>query len=190
MLYPIVICADSLLIKCGISLNSIPYTLDTKNYILSIFSLVIAPAICEELLFRGLIFKGLKRHGKAFSIIITAVMFTIFHLSISQTVYPLLMGLLLSFVMYRENNIIYCILIHMINNFISLTLSYAGVSLIFNHWTYIMLAIVLAVIFISILLICILKDNKKEDPIDRSGKIFLVCSLIIMSIIWLLNNIL
>ena len=49
-LYPIVTCIDSLLFKWGIELNTLPYALTTKNYYISLISLVIAPAVCEELL--------------------------------------------------------------------------------------------------------------------------------------------
>lgn len=187
-LYPLVVCIDSLLIKCGISLSTLPYELTTKNYFISLISLVLAPAVCEELLFRGIIFSGLKSHGKIFSVSITAVMFCLFHMSISQTVYPLLMGLLLSVIMYYENNIYYCILVHGLNNFLSLTLSYFKINLVFNHWTYILLAIVLAIIFISIVIYFIIKKNKQEEkvPVEKSNKIYLFAILAIMSVMWLI----
>ena len=68
--YPIVVCFDTLLIKLGITLNTLSYELTTKNYFISLISLVIAPAICEELLFRGIIFSGLKSYGKSFYFIL------------------------------------------------------------------------------------------------------------------------
>ena len=189
-LYPLIVCIDSLLIKCGIELSTLPYELTTKNYFISLISLVLAPAICEELLFRGIIFSGLKSHGKTFSISITAIMFSLFHMSISQTVYPLLMGLLLSVIMYYENNIYYCILVHGINNFLSLTLSYFKINLIFNHWTYILLAIALAIMFITTLIYFTIKNNKTEKklPIDKSDKTYLLASLAIMLVLWLILN--
>lgn len=123
-LYPIVVCVDTLLAKLGFTLNSLSYELTTKNYFISILSLAIAPAICEELLFRGLIFSGLKKHGKILSVTITSLMFCLYHLSISQTVYPMMMGLLLTIIMFYEQNIYYCIAAHFTNNFLSLTFSF------------------------------------------------------------------
>ncbi|MBR6778727.1 MAG: CPBP family intramembrane metalloprotease [Clostridia bacterium] len=188
-LYPLIVCIDSLLIKLNIPLNSIPYTLDTKGYFISIVSLVILPAVCEELLFRGLIFKGLKKHGKAFAIMITSVMFAIFHMSISQTVYPILFGLLLSVIMFYENNILYTILVHLINNFLSLTLSYFNISLVFNHWSYILLATTLACIFIAFVLYFTIKNNKENEkqPLNKAEKIVLACCLAIMIIFWIIT---
>jgi membrane protease YdiL (CAAX protease family) len=71
-LSPIVTCVDTLLFNLNFRQNTIPYSLTTANYTISIFSLALLPAIFEELLFRGLIFKGLKPHGKRFAIIISA----------------------------------------------------------------------------------------------------------------------
>ena len=189
-LYPIIVCVDSLLIKCGIKISSIPYDLTTKNYFISLLSLVIAPAICEELLFRGIIFKGLKKHGQAFAIILTSVMFTLFHMSISQTVYPLLMGLLLSVIMFYENNIYYCIAVHLTNNFLSLTLSYFKVNLIFQHWTYILLAIFLFIAFTSVTIYLTFRKNKthEKEKVSKEEKSYLLVVLITMIILWFSIN--
>ena len=189
-LYPIVTCFDSWLVSAGIKLNTIPYELNTANYFISILSLVILPAIAEELLFRGIIFKGLKKYGKVFSITISSLMFMIFHLSISQTIYPMLFGLMLGVIIYYEDNIIYCITAHMTNNFLSLTLSYLNVNLSYNHWSYILIAVILMLVFISIALYFTIKNAKKVEKIKLNAKelTFLIGSLIIMLIIWIANN--
>lgn len=189
-LYPIVTCFDSWLVSVGISLNTIPYELNTANYFISILSLVILPAISEELLFRGIIFKGLKRYGKVFSITISSLMFMIFHLSISQTIYPMMFGLMLGVIMYYEDNILYCITAHMTNNFLSLTLSYFNVSLSYNHWSYILIAVILMLVFITVILYFTIKNSKKVEKVKPNAKelTFLIGSLIIMLIIWIANN--
>ena len=189
-LYPIIVCVDSLLSKCGVKLSTLSYDLTTKNYFISLISLVIAPAVCEELLFRGIIFSGLKKHGKIFSITITALMFIIFHMSISQTVYPLLMGLLLSVIMFYEQNIYYCIAVHITNNFLSLTLSYFKINLVFSHWSYIVLAIILAIAFICTILFFIIKNHKsyEKQKLTKTELIYLLVSLSIMILFWILTN--
>lgn len=189
-LYPIVTCIDSLLIHWGIKLNGLSYELTTPNYFLSLISLVIAPAICEELLFRGIILSGLRKHGKTFSIVISAIMFCLFHMSIGQTVYPLLMGLLLGVIMYYTENIYYCIALHMTNNFLSLTLSYFKVNLIFNHWSYILLAVALFLMFVACLIVAIIKTKSKAEKIKPTQveNIILYCSLAFMLFIWIVVN--
>ena len=171
-------------------INTIPFKLNTKNYLILITPLTILPAICEELLFRGLIFKGFKKHGKIFSITISALMFSIFHMAISQTVYPILIGLLFGVIMFYENNIYYCIVMHFINNFLALTLSYLKISLVFNHWTYIILAIILFIAFLCTTLYFILRNDKKieKEPIDTKNKIYLAISLGVMILFWIAVN--
>ena len=189
-LYPIITCVDTLLVKCGAKINEIPYSLSTKNYLISLISLVVAPAVCEELLFRGLIFKGLKKHGKIFSIMLSSLMFSIYHMAISQTVYPILMGILLAVIMFYENNIYYCIAVHITNNFLSLTLSYFKISLIFQHWSYIILAIVLVAFYLTIVLTQTIKQNKNHPQVklEKSEKLILFASLAIMMFIWIIVN--
>ncbi len=190
LLYPIIACIDSLLVRYGVGASNLPFPLTTKNYFISLLPLVIAPAICEELLFRGLIFKGLKKHGKIFSILISAIMFCIYHMSVGQTVYPILMGLLLGVIMYYEDNIYYCIAVHITNNFLTLTLSYFKINLIFNHWSYIILAITLCFLFISVVISLIIKNNKSNEKqsLVKQEKIYLFISLAIMLSFWILIN--
>lgn len=189
-LYPIVTCFDSLLYKLGVKINTLDYPLTTKNYFLSLISLVIVPAIVEELIFRGLIFKGLQKHGKFFSILVSAVMFSIFHMAISQTIYPLLMGMVFAVIMYYENNIYYCIIVHLLNNFLSLTLSYFNISLAFNHVSYIILAVILLIVFLAVLIFAIFKkrSHAKSEKLTRKEWIYLISTIAIMMIFWVLVN--
>ena len=187
---PIVVCVDSLLKQIGIPLNTIPYNLTRGNYFISLISLVLLPAICEELLFRGIIFKGLKNHGKVFSITLTSLMFAIFHMSIDQLIYPIFMGLLLSIVMYKENNLFYCFIIHFVNNFTSLTLAYFKISLTFSHWTFVLFAIILAIVFLSLIVLAIAKQpNQQKEVINHNHKFYLIICLLAMIIMWLIINI-
>ena len=152
--------------------------------------MVIAPAACEELLFRGIIFQGLKQHGKTFAITISSLMFCLYHMAISQTLYPILIGLLLGVIMYYEENIYYCIALHLTNNLTSLTLSYFKINLAFSHWSYIILAIILAIVFISTILYFTIKNNQtsEKQPIEKREKIYLITSLVVMTILWIFTN--
>ena len=189
-LYPIVVCFDSLLAKLGVKINTLPYSLNTKNYFISIIPLVVAPAVCEELLFRGIIFQGLKHKGKVLAITLSSLMFSIYHMSLSQTLYPLLIGLLLGVIMFYEQNIYYCIATHMTNNFLSLTLSYFKINLVFNHWAYLILAIVLAALFVSLITTQIVKNRKatKTSKIEKNEKLYLIISFAVMIIFWIISN--
>lgn len=196
VLLPIVNCVDFGLIKLGVKPSYLPYELTTKNYFISLVSLVLLPAICEEFLFRGIIFNGLKEKNCLFAILLSSLMFAIFHTSVNQLFYPFVMGILISSVMAKEDNLFYPILIHSINNFLSLTLSYLNIELFSATVLYLILAIALFVAFIVFMCFFIKKiynsDKQKlcdSTKISKKGKIYSIISLALMSILWIIINI-
>jgi uncharacterized protein len=81
---------------------------------------VIAPII-EESLFRGLIMHGLMRNYKSwFAILLSGILFSIFHLNPWQMTYTFFLGLFLGWIMIRTHSLPLCILTHSINNIIVL----------------------------------------------------------------------
>ena len=191
LLYPIINSCDTLLNKLGFKSSSLSYELNLTNYLISIVPIVLLPAICEELLFRGLIFKGLNNKSKNFAICLSSIMFAIYHMSIYQTLYPVLFGLLLAAVMHKENNLFYCMAMHATNNFIALTLQYLNVSFVFNHVGYYLIAILFVVIFVGLLILFIKKqkNNTSSSTITKSDKIFIFLSCGAMLIFWIISNI-
>ena len=188
LLYPIVTIFNNLIYKF-FPRNDLKYELTLANYFISLISMVLLPAIAEELLFRGLIFKGLQKHSNTFAIIISSLMFTLFHLSLEQTIYPILMGLVLAVIMCYENNIIYCIIVHFINNFTTLTLKYFNISLVFNHWSYFILAFVCAIIFVTLITLAIKKLKTPKQKIEGEHKAYFSICIGIIFIIWLATQI-
>lgn len=77
----------------------------------------IAAPITEELLFRGLILRSFQPYGKGFAICLSAILFGFFHGSPIQTPFALLIGLILGYVAV-EYNIIWAMVLHLINNLI------------------------------------------------------------------------
>lgn len=137
--------------------SELPYQLTSpSSYIISLISLAVLPAICEELLFRGVIVNALKDKGKIFAIVLSSIMFSIFHLSPSQLIYPVCFGLILATVYLRTNNIIFPILLHFINNALSISIQYFSSSNAepFTHSTF---ALIYAIITLWIWISCMRK---------------------------------
>ena len=81
--------------------------------------------ILEELLFRGGVTKVLlKKYTPAQAIIFSALIFGVFHLNPVQIVGASLMGLLLAWVYYKTASLIPCILMHIVNNTLSVYLNF------------------------------------------------------------------
>ena len=108
-----------------LSLNSAGYTMteglqavsgQTNDIIMFLYVGVGAP-IAEELLFRGLVIRPLERYGKRFAIIVSALLFGLFHGNLIQAPYAALVGLILGYVAV-EYSIGWAIVLHMFNNMI------------------------------------------------------------------------
>ena len=94
------------------------------DLLLGTIFIAILPAVCEEILFRGIILQGLRRFGDVFAIIVSALFFMLMHTNPSQTLYPFLSGLVLGFVFIKTGDIKYSILIHFLNNFLGVVIEF------------------------------------------------------------------
>lgn len=105
------------------------------SYLWTFLSIVVAGPILEELLFRGIIFTALERiYPKPwFPIIISGVIFGIWHGNIFQSVYTLILGMILGLVYYYTRDMVLAILIHAIYNFLT-TLPSAWDTLAVNRF--------------------------------------------------------
>lgn len=119
-------CFGAMFKSWGLEPNTFGLPLDNVGwYFVNLLILGVVPAICEELLFRGIIFQGLKeRFSSMTSILLSALMFALVHQNIQQFIYPFILGLLLAFVFEKTNNLTYSILIHLFNNFTTITLTF------------------------------------------------------------------
>lgn len=92
-----------------------------ENNIFVIFIVsVLIPAFFEELVFRGLILTNLLPYGRTFAIIVSGVIFGVVHGTVTQILFATLAGIVLGWV-YVETGSLWCgILVHFINNLISI----------------------------------------------------------------------
>jgi len=79
-------------------------------------TVVIVAPICEELLFRKMLLRPLRRYGDMQAIIITSVLFGFFHGNLTQFLYAAVGGFILGTVATRANSVIPSIAVHMLIN--------------------------------------------------------------------------
>ncbi len=96
--------------------------------ILNLISTAVLPAICEETLHRGMLLKGNSQMGMKKSIIISGLLFGLLHLNIEQFFYASIIGLFLGYICWCCNSIYPCIIVHFMNNALSVFLSFASVK--------------------------------------------------------------
>lgn len=94
---------------------------------LAVIALAIAPAICEELVFRGIIADGLKkRMGLWPALLISSFIFGAIHANWVQFVGATVMGLLLGWLYFKTNSLALPILVHFFNNLLATSLFLSG----------------------------------------------------------------
>lgn len=90
------------------------------EFIFVVFVIAITPAICEEFLFRGLIFKNFERISlKRNAMILTGLIFALFHFHPFNLIPLVVLGFYLTFVVYYSESIFTAMACHFANNFIS-----------------------------------------------------------------------
>lgn len=96
-------------------------TMSDVDLMLYLFLSVTFGPIVEELLFRGLFYKHLrKRFGKLFCFIISSAMFMLLHGTTEHLPVTLALSILICFVYEITGNMWYCILLHVLNNLVSM----------------------------------------------------------------------
>ena len=77
----------------------------------------VTPAICEELLFRGLIFGSLKKKmNPKYAIIFSGILFGIFHIYPGKILTTAMLGMFFAFSLQKTKSLVMPMLLHFLNN--------------------------------------------------------------------------
>lgn len=142
------------------------------QYLMAIFTMCLLPAVIEELLFRGIILKSMMPMGKMVAVIASALMFSLFHLSVEQTLYQFILGLVFAVVALQTGNLAYAMILHFLNNFFAITVSYIFTMDALGNlaWNPVMvitaigLAVLGAIAIVGLVKAFDRHDERKENP--------------------------
>lgn len=88
-----------------------------EHFILNLLIVAVAPAIGEEILFRGFIFssfKGEKSYKRA--IIVSGVLFGLMHIDFIRIIPTTCLGIVIAYAVYKSGSIFVGMLMHFLNN--------------------------------------------------------------------------
>lgn len=95
-------------------------------FLASFLIVAVAPSVCEEAVFRGVLIRSFGAFkNKWIVIVISGVIFGLFHGSVWRFVPTALLGMMLGYIFIESNNMVYNGLFHGLNNALPLVLSYA-----------------------------------------------------------------
>lgn len=112
-----------------VQLTQIPTATNGMSLLIGVLVIAGSAGICEELLFRGVILRGLERLGAVKAVLITAFLFGLLHVDFQRLLGTFLLGALIGFLVYRTGSIYAGMLAHFVNNALAVLLGFAGYKL-------------------------------------------------------------
>ncbi len=104
--------------------NTLPEELSKVPFLWSVFFVAIVPGVCEEIMFRGTMLRAYEKIGIKKAILISGVLFGMFHFALINFVGPIILGIVFGIMVYKTNSIYSSMIAHSLNNFIALVLNY------------------------------------------------------------------
>ncbi|MEY8686368.1 lysostaphin resistance A-like protein [Bacteroides sp. AN502(2024)] len=133
---PYLVCSAIAILTCGFVVSSLMSLLDWIPNIMKqsfdilqsgwggILAIAVVGPVLEELLFRGAITRALlQQYNPTRAILISALLFGVFHINPAQILPAFLIGILLAWTYYRTDSLIPCTFMHILNNSLAVYLS-------------------------------------------------------------------
>ena len=102
------------------------------SFFLTLLTVAVLPAICEEFTHRGLLLSEYKKLGFKKAVILSGLMFGLIHLNINQFFYATIIGMVLAVVTLYSRSIFPAMIIHFMNNGLNVYFSFAKARGIFG----------------------------------------------------------
>lgn len=176
-----ILTSKSVSTSLGVTINSF------WEFCLILFIYALMPAVGEELVFRGIIYNGLREKFSAkTAILISSLLFALIHFSIFKTFYQFILGLILGIIVYFTGSIIYSMIFHFVNNFVVLLItclsngksvfefvSWGALEIILSIVIFIVGVLIMIAVFMLIRKICLKHKNyykleQTSEPLEST----------------------
>lgn len=162
---------------------SLPLPLTNAGWlVLNLVILAVIPAICEELVYRGIVFNGLRKFGTCAAVFLSALLFALAHGSAMQFFYQFILGLVLAALVAKTGSIVVSMVAHFVNNatvivvnYISLNTGFLAEETVFSWWV-VLIAFVAAAVAGAVvwaILHFLAKEKKQENEISQNDEYIL-----------------
>jgi membrane protease YdiL (CAAX protease family) len=106
------------MLKGGMVQNAIMNIATSINVLLAVLFMVICAPLIEEYVFRKLVVDRTIKYGQGVAVLLSGLMFGLFHGNLNQFIYAFAIGCFLAFLYVKTGNLKITIIIHMIFNFL------------------------------------------------------------------------
>ncbi|SMP41241.1 type II CAAX endopeptidase family protein [Anoxynatronum buryatiense] len=128
-MYPAAVTANLLMLNLlsrigNLEIPQLPAASSPFEYLRLILIVSLLAGVCEEVFFRGFIMRGYESLGQGKAVVITALLFGIFHYNIYNLLGAIMLGLVFGMLVKATGSLYAGIVGHIVNNGFAVTLSY------------------------------------------------------------------
>lgn len=182
-----------------------PYDGDYHNaagwlpLVLNVFTYAILPGLVEETVFRGWILGALRPFGERRALLLSALIFGLMHGNLTQVPFAFMLGLLFGFLYLRTGRLWPGMVIHALNNALSVVLDYASENMGLSDNAYILVQmgafVTLAIIGCTAALILRhrndtltypLRDHRRVVPAAKRARMMWLSPAIVAAVVLML----
>lgn len=172
----------------GIDANiDMDYKCDSAlDVILFFVTVAIVPALVEEFAFRGIILGSLRKHSDSLAVLVSGVVFGLMHGNFAQIPFAIVVGLILGYITVKTNSLLPAIIIHFLNNSISVALTLLSTNTNLPEYiiNMINIAVMLIIGIVGLISFIVLSTKHKgffklsvtDNIISFKEKLTVVCS--------------
>ena len=125
LLIPLAVCVDKIaefinvlsqLITPNVVSNHMIPLIMQYPFLISFFVIAITPAVCEELIYRGVLYRNYRKSGLAVGVLLSGFLFGIMHMNLNQFSYAFVLGILLALVNEITGSVLPSVFLHLYIN--------------------------------------------------------------------------
>ncbi len=140
-------------------------TVDMNPAVLFV-TVAVFPAIVEELLYRGVLYRYLRGHGTQFAAIASSVIFGLAHMNFLQLIFATFLGVVCCYIYEATGKLRYSMLLHLLNNSILVLFNVLPLS----SQSIVMTEIVLGVVSLAVAAVYLVRRGLKTDIMPETKK--------------------
>ena len=155
-----------------------------------LLTVAVLPAVFEELVFRGIVLRGVKPFGSALSVLLCGALFSLFHQNPAQTVYQFFCGCAFALLALRAGSVFPAMLAHFLNNAVIILFAKFG-ALVLPTPVSVALFVASCIGLVGALTYLIFFDKngktEKEKPRGLQFLLFASIGVVICVVSWIAN---
>ncbi len=152
--------------------QEVSQTLYSTGIWMELLGTVIVAPVCEELLFRGLMYKRMKEYmTPGTAMLLSALAFGFFHGNMTQMVYSAILGFLMAYVYEKYHNLFAPVLFHAVANLFSVVVTETGLlDFMYSSRPMMLISGVLGVVVV-VVGVRMIRDTVKLEPKDPVSRV-------------------